>query len=386
MEIYIKLFEVLFPVFFIVGIGFFLGKKNPNLNTSFITSYSANFGTPALIIFAVMTSGLSYNMFADYFIYWLVAMFFFAVVGILFLVFLKKDYSRELPPFILPNTGNMGIPICLFAYGTSGMGIAAAISSVIVLLHFTLNIFLASKKFDILVIIKSPSFYAILITVGFLYFEIEMPTFVLNTVMLLGYAMIVMILMSLGIALTQLKVFSLKNSIITSIGRVIFGPIIGYLIIKMFKTLRATEKANLNHSGRSYFGETMQLEGDLRSSGSVDVAGLVNGNVFVSDMTVTESGSIRGTLEATTVEINGHVEGKVSADTVIIGSSAVIKGDIFFKKTLKTEEGADIDGYIKRVNNGKSNSEEDIAIEEIVDRSEPLKPKVVPVAHHKEAV
>ena len=234
MEIYIKLFEVLFPVFFIVGIGFFLGKKNPNLNTSFITSYSANFGTPALIIFAVMTSGLSYNMFADYFIYWLVAMFFFAVVGILFLVFLKKDYSRELPPFILPNTGNMGIPICLFAYGTSGMGIAAAISSVIVLLHFTLNIFLASKKFDILVIIKSPSFYAILITVGFLYFEIEMPTFVLNTVMLLGYAMIVMILMSLGIALTQLKVFSLKNSIISSVGRVIAGPIIGYLIIKTF--------------------------------------------------------------------------------------------------------------------------------------------------------
>ena len=54
MEIYIKLFEVLFPVFFIVGIGFFLGKKNPNLDTSFITNYSANFGTPALIIFAVI--------------------------------------------------------------------------------------------------------------------------------------------------------------------------------------------------------------------------------------------------------------------------------------------------------------------------------------------
>ena len=88
MEIYIKLFEVLFPVFFIVGIGYFLGKKNPKIDTSFITNYSANFGTPALIIFAVMTSGLSYNMFADYFIYWLVAMFFFAVVGILFLVFL----------------------------------------------------------------------------------------------------------------------------------------------------------------------------------------------------------------------------------------------------------------------------------------------------------
>ena len=154
----------------------------------------------------------------------------------------------------------------------------------------------------------------------------------------------------------------------------------------MFKTLRTTENKNLNHSGRSHVGETLQLEGDLRSSGSVDVAGLVNGNVFVSDMVITDTGSIRGSLEATTVEVNGHVEGKITADSVIVGKNAVIKGDIFFRSTLKTEEGADIDGYIKRINNGKSNTEEDIAIEEIVERAEPRKPKVVPAATHKEAV
>jgi len=234
MELYIKLFEVLFPVFFIVGIGYFLGKKSSNIDTSFITNYSANFGTPALIIFGVMSSGLTYSMFAGYFIYWLLAMAIFGITGIIFLVLMKKDYIRELPPFILPNTGNMGIPICLFAYGTMGMGVAAAISAVIVLLHFTLNIFLASKKFDILIIARSPSFYAILITVAFLYFEIEAPTFVLNTAMLLAYAMIVLVLMSLGIALTQLKVFSLKSSIISSIGRVIVGPMVGFLLIKTF--------------------------------------------------------------------------------------------------------------------------------------------------------
>ena len=98
----------------------------------------------------------------------------------------------------------------------------------------------------------------------------------------------------------------------------------------MFKTLRATESKNLNHSGRSHVGETLQLEGDLRSSGSIDVAGLINGNVFVSEMTVTETGSVRGSMEATSIEINGHVEGKITAETVIIGKNAVIKGDIFF--------------------------------------------------------
>jgi len=154
----------------------------------------------------------------------------------------------------------------------------------------------------------------------------------------------------------------------------------------MFKTLRTVESKTLNHSGRSHVGETLQLEGDLRSSGSVDVAGLINGNVFVSDINIKESGSVRGTIEAANVEVNGHVEGKISADSIIVGKSAVIKGDIFFKNTLKTEEGADIDGYIKRANNGKSNSEEDIAIEEIVEREDLRKAKPIPVAQHKEAV
>lgn len=156
----------------------------------------------------------------------------------------------------------------------------------------------------------------------------------------------------------------------------------------MFKSLRSTESKNLNHSGRSHVGETLQLEGDLRSSGAIDVAGLINGNVFVSEVSIKETGSIRGALEANHAEINGHLEGKITADTVIVGKSAVIKGDIFFRNSLKTEEGADIDGYIKRINNGKSNTEEDIAIEEIVEKVDVLKPKpkTVPVTQHKEAV
>ena len=154
----------------------------------------------------------------------------------------------------------------------------------------------------------------------------------------------------------------------------------------MFKTLRSIEEKQLNDNGRSYVGETLQLEGDLRSAGSLDVAGLINGNVFVTDIVVAETGSVRGAIEATNIEINGHIEGKISADVIIIGRSAVIKGDIFFKNTLKTEEGADIDGYIKRVSNGKLNTEEDIAIEEIVERTETKKPKPVHVVQHKEAV
>jgi len=234
MEIYIKLFEVLFPVFFIVGIGYFLGKQKSDIDTTFITNYSANFGAPALFIFAITSSGVTYDVFSEYFVYSVIALICFAIIGVIFLFFMKKDISRELPPFFLPNTGNMGIPICLFAYGSLGMGVAAAISSLVVLLHFTANIFLASKKFDIKIILKSPSTYAVIVAVAFLYFDLEMPKYVLNTVMLLGYTMIVLILMSLGVSLTQMKVFSLKNSLISSVGRVIIGPMIGFMLIKIF--------------------------------------------------------------------------------------------------------------------------------------------------------
>ena len=234
MEIFIKLFEVIFPVFFVVGIGYYLGKKNPKIDTSFITNFGANIGSPAIVFYSVATTGLSLDVFRSYFLYYLLAIVCFSFIGMIFLSFMKKDVIMELPPFILPNTGNMGLPICLFAYGSQGLGVAGAISSLIILFHFTLGVFLASKKFNFEIIIKSPSFYAIVISVLFLYFDIEAPNFIVNTTMLLTYATIFLILMSLGIALTRLKVFSFYKALISSIARVIIGPIIGFLIIKSF--------------------------------------------------------------------------------------------------------------------------------------------------------
>ena len=160
----------------------------------------------------------------------------------------------------------------------------------------------------------------------------------------------------------------------------------------MFRSSKNGNGNSLNHSGRSYVGETMQVDGDVRSTGSLDVAGLINGNIFVDDLVLKETGSIRGVVEVDRLEVNGHVDGKIIANTVIVGKDAVIKGDLFFRSTLKTEEGADIDGYIKRDANGKSKSEEDIDIEQIIQRPTPTsvikskkKPKLVPEPQ-KEAV
>jgi malate permease and related proteins len=234
MELYLKLIDVIAPVFFVIGIGYYLGKKNPEINTDFITTFAGNVGTPGMIFYTITTTGVTLSVFTEYFIYALIIIGGFSLVGIIFLLLLKKDFISELPPLILPNTGNMGIPICLFAYGTAGLGVASAIASVIILLHFTLGVLLAKKSFSFEILIKNMPIYGIIISVIFLYFEWDVPGYLENTTFLLTYATIFLVLMSLGIALSRLKVVSWTHASILGAVRVIIGPIIGFGLIKFF--------------------------------------------------------------------------------------------------------------------------------------------------------
>ena len=233
--VFLELFEVVFPVFFVIGIGYYLGKKNPKIDTKFITNFAANIGTPAMVIYAVTSTGINFEIFRDYFWYYLLAILSFSIVGIINLYLIKtKDIIRELPPLIFPNTGNMGLPICMFAYGSQGLGVSSSITSLIILMHFTVGVFLADRKFNLDVIIKNPPFYAIIFSAVVLFYEIEMPVFVINTTEWLMYTTIFLILMSLGIALTRLKVFSFNKALISSFTRMFIGPLIGIGLIWIF--------------------------------------------------------------------------------------------------------------------------------------------------------
>ena len=116
----------------------------------------------------------------------------------------------------------------------------------------------------------------------------------------------------------------------------------------MFGNKKLDAPRPLNDSGRSQISETFSLEGTLRTSGAIDIAGLIKGAVYTNDLIIKETGSVIGPIETDKIEIYGHLEGKVVARTIVIGNTAVVKGDILFSETLKTEEGADINGYLKK--------------------------------------
>ena len=232
MEIYFKLIEILFPVFFVIGIGYYLGKKDPKFNTNFITDLTGKFGTPALIFYSLTSTGIDLQTFIKFFSYKIILILGFSIIGLLTLFITKRDLIRELPPLILPNNGNIGLSICLFAYGSQGLGVAGSIATVIMLFHFTIGVFLAKKAFDFRILFKNGPIYGILLAIAFLYFDAEVPTFLENTTFLISYATIFLVLMSLGIALTKLKVFSLRLSLINSFSRMVLGPILGFTLIK----------------------------------------------------------------------------------------------------------------------------------------------------------
>ena len=68
MDLVIKLFDVLFPVFLTIGIGYWYGKKDPKFDTKFITTFAGNFGLPAIIFYSLTTTNISIDLFFTLFI------------------------------------------------------------------------------------------------------------------------------------------------------------------------------------------------------------------------------------------------------------------------------------------------------------------------------
>ena len=234
MELLLKLFEVLFPVFLTIGIGYWYGKKDPKFNTKFITTFAGNFGLPAIIFYSLTTTNINMELFLRFSYYITLYVIIFSIIGLIILKILNKDIYRLLPPLILPNTGNMGMPLCLFAYGKIGLAIATSVTAMILVFHFTLNILLASKKFSLKPLLNCIPVYALLVSLVFVYFEIPPPKFLENATFLIGYSTIFLVLMSLGVALSKLKVYSFKEAFIYSFIRLIIGPLVGFSFIKIF--------------------------------------------------------------------------------------------------------------------------------------------------------
>jgi cytoskeletal protein CcmA (bactofilin family) len=100
---------------------------------------------------------------------------------------------------------------------------------------------------------------------------------------------------------------------------------------------------------KSAIGSDFTIEGLVNSAGEVDLGGSIKGPVNVKALVIKEKGSVIGEINAEIVNVLGFVDGKVTAKKITVGATGEVKGDLEFTESLVVEEGARLDGNVKKV-------------------------------------
>ena len=100
---------------------------------------------------------------------------------------------------------------------------------------------------------------------------------------------------------------------------------------------------------KSSIGGDFTIEGLVNSAGEVDLGGSIKGPVNVKALIIKEKGSVIGEINAERVDVLGFVDGKVTAKKITVGATGEVKGDLEFTESLVVEEGARLDGNVKKV-------------------------------------
>ena len=100
---------------------------------------------------------------------------------------------------------------------------------------------------------------------------------------------------------------------------------------------------------KSTIGGDFTIEGLVNSAGEVELGGSIKGPVNVKTLIIREKGSVIGEVNCENIQVDGFLDGKTSAQSVSIGSTGEVVGDIEFTDNIKVEEGASLDGHIKKV-------------------------------------
>lgn len=98
----------------------------------------------------------------------------------------------------------------------------------------------------------------------------------------------------------------------------------------------------------SIISEGSEFKGNIKTSGEIQIDGVINGNVRAKQVVVGVNGNVRGNVTANFLRICGKIEGEIRAETLEIVSSASVKGNIY-KKTISIESGSKVIGNINEL-------------------------------------
>jgi len=215
-----------------VLLGYLFGRTK-KIDLTAITSFIIYISTPCLITSSLAEKPIDIVLSGKIFLATLGVVGGSLAVGYLTLKISNLSIKVYLPPILFANTGNMGLPLVLFAFGDEGFSIGILYMVAMTILHYTLGIAILSFDRDRLEIFKLPLIYAALGGIIISVFKIELPPFILRPIGLLGDAAIPLMIFALGYKLSEITISSFKKSFFFGSLRIILGFFFGIAVARL---------------------------------------------------------------------------------------------------------------------------------------------------------
>lgn len=285
MSLLTTVLQIVAPVFLLALIGFVWVKCGYEYRIKFVTQLAMTLSVPCLIFVALMKaeidrSALAVTFFASCVAYLAVTVVFAVTVKVM-----RLDARTFLAPLIFGNTGNLGLPLALFAFGEVGLSYAIIIFAVMAVYSFSFGVWLVSGGGSLVKVIKEPLVGATLLGALFLYQGWQTPQWLTNALELVGQMAIPMMLITLGVALARLKADSFGRALGLSVFKVVICTGIAWAAGLYFE-LEPVALAVLVMQIATPVAVTSYLLAEKYGANSGEVAGLVVISTLLSVITI----------------------------------------------------------------------------------------------------
>jgi predicted permease len=238
----LELLSVVAPVFVVALIGLAWARSGAHFDEVSISRLVLNVGIPCLVFRSLTSLDVPPADLARMAGLATAVMSMFALGGFAVLKAMKLPAHTYLGPLVFTNCGNIGLPICLFAFGDAGLALGMAYFAVSSTFHVVLGGPLFAGSFSLRPFFRSPLTWAVIITMGVVASGVTVPMWITRTTTLLGDIAIPLMLLTLGVSLSKMHPESLGRSIILSLVRLGLGVSAGLLLTTLLGVDGLTRK------------------------------------------------------------------------------------------------------------------------------------------------
>jgi malate permease and related proteins len=223
MGLFLTVAEIVAPVFLLAAIGFGWVKLGLEYRLQFVSQMAMTLATPCLIFGALMQTEIAPQALATVSLAAVVA---YGALTVLFWGFVAAaglERRTYLAPLIFGNTGNVGLPLALFAFGEAGLSYAVVIFAVMAIWSFSFGIWLVSGGGAPDKVVREPLVWGTALGIMFLAMGWQTPRFLTNAIDLIGQMAIPLMLITLGVAVARLRPERFGRAVWLSLFRVALG-------------------------------------------------------------------------------------------------------------------------------------------------------------------